>query len=1089
MTKTINQLINFFVPSSYDLLLDIDREGRRFAGTVKITGRQVGREIRLHAKNLKISSAAINGEAMAVKSYENDEIGLIGVEEGQTASNSGNNPPGPVVVELSFSGQISETDMHGLYLCFYQVDNERKEWLATQFESHYAREVFPCVDEPAAKATFNLTLLTEDGVNVLSNMPVKSQESLQKSPQAGQPQAPIKNQSLQAPSLQESTPENKPLQARSLQDLPDLPESPRPNRQKTTFETTPKMSTYLLAFAVGDMIKKSAKTKRGIEVNVYATPVQPPESLDFALQTAVKCIDFYESYFGVEYPLPKSDHIALPDFSTGAMENWGLITYRETTLLAGKTAGLSTKQYIATVIAHELSHQWFGNLVTMQWWDDLWLNESFASLMEHIATDALFPDWQMWLSYETGDVVAALRRDALPGVQSVRQNVHHPDEISTLFDPAIVYAKGERLLKMLRAFIGEKSFCDGLQKYFKKFAYSNTTANDLWQCLAKSSGENIAELMTNWLTKPGYPIVQADYDGTKISLSQERFLAMPPPKLKFVIIHGTGSGPQENWFPYVKQELEKRGAKVFVPQFPLDKQQNLNNWLATFKKRVPFELDENTVLIGHSIGATFLLSILNRQQKSPLRASIFVSGFYDTLDEDYLHELTKTFVNLNFDWPLIKQNAGEIFQLHGDDDPHVSLAQAKRLAKKLGSNLTVVKGGGHLNRRTGYVKKFPELLQIIDKLVASKDDQLWPIPLFSSDKKAPKLLKVRFGAFQPSDIAKFQLNIGNNGHFITAFAKELRAKIDVKLADLPVVDKLSNLNQIMLLARAGRSATAEYLDVLSELKHETNWAVFSTMSLLISDLKMFVETDEISEEKLKKFVGDLSRPLYKKLSVKSSAGEDDNSIKLKPMVISGMVYAEDREAIDACLAEFSEHRHDLLEISGDLRSVILVAAVRFGDQEAFDYLLDLYKSTADADLREDICAGLTASRDDEQINRLIRQLTLLDVVRPQDLLSWFACLLGNRYARREVWSWCREKWSWIEETFSGDMSYDVFPRYAGSRLRTTDELSQFDDFFADKIKVPSLRRAIEVGHNDIAARVSWISRDRDELLSKLRQIS
>ncbi len=208
------------------------------------------------------------------------------------------------------------------------------------------------------------------------------------------------------------------------------------------------------------------------------------------------------------------------------MENWGLVTYREAALLVDPTStSVSRKQYIAKVIAHELSHQWFGNLVTMKWWDDLWLNESFASLMEYVALDALKPDWNVWLEFGAEDRVAALERDILPGVQAVHTSVSHPDEISTLFDPAIVYAKGAVLLRMLQQYIGEDAFRAGLKTYFQKYQYTNTRGDDLWQAFTDATGQNIADFMTAWISKPGYPVLHVTQKDNKLYISQKRLLA------------------------------------------------------------------------------------------------------------------------------------------------------------------------------------------------------------------------------------------------------------------------------------------------------------------------------------------------------------------------------------------------------------------------------------------------------------------------------------------------------------------------------------------------------------------------------------
>lgn len=464
MTK-VPRLLDTFTPNHYNLTLDLTRaEEKEFSGTVIISGDSTSESILLHSKGLIIQSATIDNQPADVSFGEFDELRLS-----QPNLKNENH-----TIHINFSGNITDA-MHGLYPCYFTHDGVKKQLFATQFESHHAREVFPCVDEPAAKAEYDLTLITRSGITVLGNMPVKSEEE--------------NGDSL-----------------------------------TTTFEKTPRMSSYLLAFVIGELHKKTARTKSGVEVNVWATPAQNENTLDFALDIATRSIDFYDEYFGVKYPLPKSDHVALPDFSSGAMENWGLITYRESCLLADpELTPESSRRFIATVIAHELSHQWFGNLVTMQWWNDLWLNESFANMMEYVAIDALQSDWHMWEDFATNEVTAALRRDSLDGVQSVQADVNHPDEISTLFDPAIVYAKGGRLLVMVRKLIGEEAFRAGLKSYFEKFAYKNTVGNDLWQELESASGQPIVNLMNAWISQPGLPVVSVSSSHDAAILSQERF--------------------------------------------------------------------------------------------------------------------------------------------------------------------------------------------------------------------------------------------------------------------------------------------------------------------------------------------------------------------------------------------------------------------------------------------------------------------------------------------------------------------------------------------------------------------------------------
>lgn len=343
----LKRLYDTFHPEHYNLSIAIDRQARQFSGTVTIRGDILPGQtsVGLHSKDLLIDSVTYDGKKADHHHGDNDELWISHADI----------TPGNHIIVIGFSGNITDA-MHGIYPCKYSLEGQTHELIATQFESHYAREAFPCIDEPEAKATFDLTLSTEPELTVLSNLHHTSQK--------------LENGLL-----------------------------------VTSFATTPRMSTYLLAWVVGDLHKKTAHTKSGVEVNVWATPAQRPESLDFALDHAVETIEFFDDYFGIPYPLPKSDHVALPDFSSGAMENWGLITYREVALLADPaTTTIASKQYIATVISHELSHQWFGNLVTMKWWNDLWLNESFATLMEYVAVDAIHPEWNAWLDFATQEL-------------------------------------------------------------------------------------------------------------------------------------------------------------------------------------------------------------------------------------------------------------------------------------------------------------------------------------------------------------------------------------------------------------------------------------------------------------------------------------------------------------------------------------------------------------------------------------------------------------------------------------------------------------------------------------------------------------
>lgn len=476
--KSVTRLYKSFQPENYALSLAPDRENLTFHGTIIITGKKTGRpskRLTFHQNGLKITSATVvrhdkkgDDEITVIRINNQNSLHEVRLHSERTLY------PGSYTITLAFNGIITK-GMTGLYPCYFNHEGKEHVLLATQFESHHAREVFPCIDEPEAKATFDVTLAHEPGLTVLGNMPIKAS-----------------------------------------------------TKTETTFETTPIMSSYLLAFVIGEFHEQTAKTKNGTTVSIWGTIAQPKESFSFALDVATRSIEFFEDYFKTPYPLAKADHVALPDFSSGAMENWGLVTYREIALLLYPDAvSQSMKELIATVVAHETSHQWFGNLVTMKWWDDLWLNESFANMMEYAAVDHMFPEWNIWESFVNAEGVGALRRDATPGVQAVKSSVHHPDEISTLFDPSIVYAKGGRLLYMLKNYVGENDFRTGLQHYFTKHAYKNTVGADLWAALSDASGKDVGAFMNPWLERSGFPIISITQKGSNVTFSQEHFLDIP----------------------------------------------------------------------------------------------------------------------------------------------------------------------------------------------------------------------------------------------------------------------------------------------------------------------------------------------------------------------------------------------------------------------------------------------------------------------------------------------------------------------------------------------------------------------------------
>ena len=470
-------------PSHYTLELSPDLQNASFAGEVAIDVlvAEITSEIVLNAIELELASASFaprGGEATGPSEITYDEA-----SETATLRFADPLPVGAGTLSISFTGILND-QLHGFYLSTFRDQTGAERLMAaTQFEAADARRCFPCWDEPAIKATFQVDIIVPEGFAAISNT------------------------------------------------LESAPEPEDGGRQRVRFSPTPIMSTYLLAFIVGEMEAIEARSANGTLCRVWAT-VGQAERGRFALETSVRILDYYNDYFGVDYPLSKLDHIALPDFAAGAMENWGAVTYREVALLfdpASSSPG--TRQRIVEIIAHEMAHMWFGDLVTMAWWNDLWLNESFASWMATKATDTLFPEWDVWTQFIAGDVAPGMSLDGLENSHPIASEVRDPAEVNQLFD-AISYEKGASILRMLEQYIGSDAFQRGIGVYMSTFAYSNAEGADLWRAMADASGQDIPGMMDSWVTQVGYPVVTVETARTagsaSVSLTQRRFLYSGP---------------------------------------------------------------------------------------------------------------------------------------------------------------------------------------------------------------------------------------------------------------------------------------------------------------------------------------------------------------------------------------------------------------------------------------------------------------------------------------------------------------------------------------------------------------------------------
>lgn len=464
-------------PTHYDLTIDTCLETFTFSGrsVIALDVRTSGvRSITLNSKDLVLSLADFStpkGLSLSADRIEYNEQ-----REEATIHFPSELAKGIASLSVSFTGSINDK-MAGFYRSKFTNLLGKEEFMAvTQFEPTDARRAFPCWDEPNAKATFSITLIVDGRYTALSNMNVVS-ESLSGS------------------------------------------------RKTVSFAKTPIMSTYLIAFVVGALEFVEATNQNGTLVRVYAPPGLSQQG-KFALECGTKTLDFFTKYFDTPYPLPKMDMVAIPDFGSGAMENWGLVTYRTVYLLYDEeNSSTKTKQNIAYVVGHELAHQWFGNLVTMDWWTDLWLNEGFATWVGTLAADFLFPEWNSWREFIVDDHASGLKLDALRSSHPIEVDVRNPAEINQIFD-AISYSKGAAVIRMLVSYLGEADFKSGMQSYLRKHMYGNATTNDLWHSLGEASGKPVNEIMTSWTRQIGYPVLHVTRaSSTTLKLCQQRYLS------------------------------------------------------------------------------------------------------------------------------------------------------------------------------------------------------------------------------------------------------------------------------------------------------------------------------------------------------------------------------------------------------------------------------------------------------------------------------------------------------------------------------------------------------------------------------------
>lgn len=457
------------IPLNYQLVFEPDLKKFTFEGSEVITidCKKPTSTISMNCAEIKIKSVyvkngtnQINATAKTNEKKEELQINLKDKIKGKST------------IHIEFEGVLNDR-LLGFYRSQYKQNGKTKYLATTQFEAADARRAFPCWDEPEAKAQFEISIIADNKFSAISNMPITSKKKMG-------------------------------------------------SKTLYIFDKTPIMSTYLIYLGVGEFEYLSGKVGK-IQIRVVTTKGNKSKG-KFSLELGKKLLTSYENYFGIKYPLPKLDLIAVPDFAAGAMENWGAITFRETILLYDpKTSSTRTKQFIAEVISHEIAHQWFGNLVTMKWWNDLWLNESFATFMATKFVDKYYPEWDLWNQFVEDAMNVAMGLDSLKTTHPIDVKVNSPAEIREIFD-AISYDKGGCILRMLEHYVSEPNFRKGLKQYLTKFKYKNAQGQDLWDEIGKASKMPVSSMVNSWLKQPGFPLVEIEQNGKSLSLKQKRYL-------------------------------------------------------------------------------------------------------------------------------------------------------------------------------------------------------------------------------------------------------------------------------------------------------------------------------------------------------------------------------------------------------------------------------------------------------------------------------------------------------------------------------------------------------------------------------------
>ncbi|KAG0210662.1 hypothetical protein BGX28_009089 [Mortierella sp. GBA30] len=605
-------------PSHYTLTITPDLKEFTFGGYVEIdlTIHEATKTVQINTKDLTLKTTSIEIDG---KTHEPVSTTFDDHRDTTTFTFDSELPKGTAVLRILYDGILSDK-MAGFYRSSYKDGEGNTKYMGvTQFEATDARRAFPCWDEPSAKATYSISLVVPTELVALSNMPVCSVTQVE------------------------------------------------PEQKTVNFEKTPIMSTYLVAWAVGEfeyIETTTTKLEKPVVCRVYTLPGLKEQGR-FALEITPKVLEYFSEIFGTAYPLPKLDHLAVPDFDAGAMENWGLVTYRTVALLFDeKTSDLRFKEQVAVTVAHEIAHQWFGNLVTMEWWDHLWLNEGFATWVGTLAVDHLFPEWDTWSTFVVDDMQRGVGLDSLRSSHPIEVPVSDPHEIHQIFD-AISYSKGASVIRMLSNWLTVDVFLAGIRRYLKKHEYENATTDDLWNALSEESKIDVREFMNTWTRVIGVPILNVTEADGIVTVEQHRFLSTNDVKAEedeTIWWVPLGVHPKPESIADANQTLKSRSLSFEVPEGPYLFNKHYSgvfrtNYPPSAIGRIGKAILEGSDLVGLSDRAGLVADIASLSKSGHTATSNFLD-----LVQYYKNE--ETYVV----WELLAGRVGEIASIFSENE-------------------------------------------------------------------------------------------------------------------------------------------------------------------------------------------------------------------------------------------------------------------------------------------------------------------------------------------------------------------------------------------------------------------------------------